>query len=88
MRPVRLAWDEPAPADLFDRLEASVPIYGYRTNEDGTETLAWRVGPDGYVMCDHADDGCCADCVGADERLLRRRGTRVVVRTGARVPRA
>jgi len=60
-------------------------IHGYRTNEDGTETRAWTVGSDGRVNCIHLDGGCCAACVEADSRLLRRRGTVVVVRAGARL---
>ena len=60
-------------------------IYGYRTNEDGTETRAWSVNNAGRVDCIHLGSGCCAGCVTADSRLLRRRGTVVVVRADARI---
>ena len=83
-RPIRLAWDEPAPGDLMEVLMNPSTIYGYRTNEDGSETLSWRVDDAGRVHCDHLDEGCCGDCVTADERLVRRRGTVVVVRPDAR----
>lgn len=59
-------WHTPTEADLQT-------VTGYRTNEDGTQTLAWEVGADGFVTCAHAEEeGCCIPCFEADERLFRR----------------
>lgn len=49
-------------------------ITGYVTHSDGTETLAWELGPDGIVACDHAAPDCCQACVDADSRLMRTAG--------------
>lgn len=51
-------------ADLQD-------ITGYRTNRDGTETLAYEVGEDGTVSCVHDAPDCCVPCFEADARLFR-----------------
>jgi len=53
-------------------------MYGYRTNEDGSETLAYTINAEGRVDCVHLGTGCCQQCVDADERLVRRRGTIIV----------
>lgn len=44
-------------------------ITGYRTNTDGTQTLAWEEREDGMVVCDHRPDRACDSCVEADSRL-------------------
>lgn len=44
-------------------------ITGYRTNEDGTETLAWSVKDDGTVVCIHDSVHVCRPCRDADERI-------------------
>lgn len=46
-------------------------VTGYRTNEDGTETLAWQVRGDGLVECAHDAPNCCTACFEADHRLFR-----------------
>jgi len=46
-------------------------ITGYRTNEDGTQTLAWQPREDGTVECVHEAPNCCVGCFEADERLFR-----------------
>jgi hypothetical protein len=54
----------------IERTESN--ITGYRSNEDGTETLAWEITTDGNVRCDHDTNGCCTACYKADSRLYRR----------------
>jgi hypothetical protein len=47
-------------------------ITGYRTNEDGTETLAYFVDERGFVThCAHDDRNICIGCFEADSRLYR-----------------
>lgn len=46
-------------------------MYGYRTNEDGTETLAWSVTDAGRVICIHNEQRVCGHCLEADERAVR-----------------
>ena len=46
-------------------------MYGYTTNEDGTETLAWSVTETGAVVCIHDTERICANCLEADERAVR-----------------
>lgn len=45
-------------------------MYGYRTNEDCTETLAWTRHEDGTVTCIHDSRHVCAPCREADERIV------------------
>lgn len=47
-------------------------ITGYRTNEDGTETLAYFVDQWGYVThCAHDARRICQQCFDADSRLYK-----------------
>lgn len=47
-------------------------MYGYTTNEDGTETLAWHIDNRGVAVCIHDDERACDRCREADERIAAR----------------
>jgi hypothetical protein len=51
------------------RNEALLGIFGYRTNEDGSETRVWVKRADGSSFCVHNAANVCKGCVEADERL-------------------
>jgi hypothetical protein len=46
-------------------------ITGYRTNRDGSETLAYETREGGFVACVHDDPNCCIGCFEHDHRLFR-----------------